>query len=121
MTFVKKYHHLSDVYEKQCLDYTVPKEVYVVSKKDYENASGIYEKYWKKWLDEIHSRDCKKVTCYVNLSLIDWLNFQFNRFVQIDKQLYFVNKISDFDASGNGSSTQVELLRVTNISNWSGQ
>ena len=41
----------------------------------------------------------------MNLTLKDWLNFQFNHFVQIDKQLYFVNKIVDFDASGNGSST----------------
>lgn len=82
---VLKYHDLSDVYSKQCLDYTVPKEVYSVNKKEYENASGIHERYWKRWLDEIHSRDCKKVTCYVNLSLKDWLDFQFNHFVQIDK------------------------------------
>ena len=115
---VTKYHYLSDVYSEFCLDYTVPKQVYTVNKKEYENASGIYEIYWKRWLDEIHNRDCKKVTCYVNLTLKDWLSFQFNRFVQIDKQLYFVNKISDFDASGNASSTQVELLRVTNLANW---
>ena len=99
----------------------MPKEVYVVSKKDYEKASGIYENYWKRWLDEIHSRDCKKVTCYVNLTLTDWLNFQFNHFVRIDKQLYFVNKIVDFDASGKSSCTQVELLRVSDFSNWTEQ
>ena len=100
-----KYHRLSDVYGKQCIDYTVPKEVYVVSKKEYENTTGIYEKYWKKWLGEIHSRDCKKITCYVNLTLIDWLNFQFNNFIWIDKQIYFVNKITDFDASGKNTCT----------------
>lgn len=82
--FLKQYHHLVDVYNKQCLDFTVPKEVYTVSKKEYENAYGIYEKCWRRWLDEIHSRDCKKVTCYVNLTLKDWLDFQFNHFVQID-------------------------------------
>lgn len=96
----------------------MPKEVYTVNKKEYVNASGLYEKHWKRWLDEIHSRDCKKVTCYVNLTLTDWMAFQFNNFVRIDKQLYFVNKISDFDASGNGPSTQVELLRVSNLANW---
>lgn len=116
--FLTKYHRLSDVYNKQCIDYTVPKEVYSVNKKDYVNASGIYDKFWKRWLDEIHSRDCKKVTCYMNLSLADWLDFQFNHFVRIDKQLYFINKIADFDASGNASSTQVELLRVLNLNNW---
>lgn len=79
--YITKFHYLSDVYSKQCIDYTVPKEVYTVSKKEYDNASGIYEKCWKRWLDEIHSRDCKKVTCYVNLSLKDWLSFQFNHFV----------------------------------------
>lgn len=79
--------------------------MYSVNKKEYVNASGIYENHWKRWLDEIHSRDCKKVTCYVNLTLNDWLEFQFNHFVRIDKQLYFVNKITDFDASGNGGST----------------
>lgn len=118
---VTKCHYLSDVYGDYCLDYTVPKKVYVVNKKEYENASGIYEIYWKRWLDEIHSRDCKKVTCYVNLTLTDWVSFQFNKFVQIDKQVYFVNKISDFDASGKNACTQVELLRVTNLSNWTGQ
>lgn len=116
--FVTKFHHLSDVSNKQCIDYTVPKEVYTVNKNDYVNAYGIYENHWKKWLDEIHNRDCKKVTCYVNLTLADWLSFQFNHFVRIDNQLYFVNKITDFDASGNGSSTQVELLRVSNLANW---
>ena len=116
--FLTKYHRLSDIYKKQCIDYTVPKEVYTVNKNEYVNASGIYEKHWKRWLDEIHSRDCKKVTCYMNLSIMDWIEFQFNHFVRIDKQLYFVNKITDFDASGNGSSTQVELLRVTNLNNW---
>lgn len=116
--FVTKYHYLSDVYDSYCLDYTVPKEVYTVNKPEYTNASGIYDKFWKRWLDEIHSRDCKKVTCYVNLTLTDWLNFQFNHFVRIDKQFYFVNKITDFDASGKNTSTQVELLRVTNLSNW---
>lgn len=115
---VTKYHYLSDVYDGYCLDYTVPKEVYTVNKKEYENAVGIYENHWKKWLNEIHSRDCKKVTCYVNLTLTDWLNFQFNQFVRIDKQLYFVNKITDFDASGKNTSTQVELLRISDISNW---
>ena len=115
---VTKYHYLSDVYDGFCLDYTVPKQVYVVNKKEYENALGIYEISWKKWLDEIHSRDCKKVTCYMNLSIKDWMDFQFKHFVRIDKQLYFVNKIVDFDASGNGSSTQVELLRISNINNW---
>lgn len=99
----------------------MPKEVYVVNKNEYTNATGIYEKHWKRWLDEIHNRDCKKVTCYVNLTLTDWLYFQFNHFVRIDKQLYFVNKISDFDASGNNTCTQVELLRVTNLNNWTGQ
>ena len=117
---VKKYHWLSDVHDAYCLDFTVPKEVYAINKKEYTNAQGIYQRFWKRWLDEIHGRDCKKVTCYVNLSLRDWLNFEFKHFVQIDKQLYFVNKISDFDASGNGMSTQVELLRVTNLDNWVG-
>lgn len=83
--FLTKYHRLSDVYINQCINYTVPKEVYTVNKKDYENATGIYEKCWKRWLNEIHSRDCKKVTCYVHLSLKDWLTFRFNHFVQIDK------------------------------------
>ena len=99
----------------------MPKEVYVVNKNEYTRAAGIYERFWRRWLNEIHSRDCKKVTCYVNLSLTDWLSFQFNHFVRIDKQLYFVNKIVDFDASGNSTCTQVELLRVTNLSNWTGQ
>ena len=119
--FLTKFHYLSDVYNKQCIDYTVPKEVYSVNKKEYENTQGIYEKHWKRWLDEIHSRDSKKVTCYVNLTLKDWLNFQFNHFVQIDNQLYFVNKINDFDASGNNKYTQVELLRVINLNNWTEQ
>lgn len=57
----------------------------------------------------------------MNLTLTDWLSFQFNHFVRIDKQLYFVNKIVDFDASGNNTSTQVELLRVNNLNNWTGQ
>ena len=93
--------------------FSVPMEDYT-----YENrgeAKGIYDTIWNKYIRERYNPQNKKVTCYLKLSPIDILNFRFNKFIIIENQLYFVNKIYDFDPSETNLSTKVDLLTISNI------
>ena len=54
------------------------------------------------------------VTCYLNLKNSDWAYFDFNKFIKIDNQLYFVNKIFDYNPTSN-EPTKCELITIQDI------
>ena len=96
-----------------CL-FNTPQTAY--SNETYSGKS-IYYNFWKHYLDERYSNKIKKVTCYLNLNPMDYFNFKFNKFIYIDNQLYFVNKIYDYDLERQ-VSTKVDLLTVDDIRNF---
>ena len=81
------------------------------------SGKSIYYNFWKNYLDERYSNKIKKVTCYINLSPTDYFNFNFNQFVTIENQLYFVNKIYDYDVERQ-ISTKVDLLTIQDARNF---
>ena len=94
-----------------CL-FTKPKENYTFS--DLSKAKGIYEIFWKDYLNERYNVQNKLVSCYLRLKPIDYINFSFNKFVTIQNQLYMVNKIYDYDITSNGS-TKVDLITIQDV------
>ena len=84
---------------------------------DFTNAKGIYDLFWKDYLDERYSIQNKIMTCYLRLSQTDFVNFKFSNFVKIGNMLYFVNKIYDFNVESNGT-TKVDLISVQNINGY---
>lgn len=76
--------------------------------------NSIYNLFWENYINERYNVQNKKVTAYFDLSTTDYLNFNFDKFIIIDNQLFIVNKIFDFDLSNIGLS-KVELIQVTNI------
>lgn len=103
-------------FEKNPLStYNVPSMVFDYKRPFDPDAKSIYDIFWKNWLNERHGADNKIVTCYVNIQPLDYLSFRFNKFIKIKNQLYFVNKIYDYDITGN-LLTKVDLLQITDIS-----
>jgi hypothetical protein len=107
-----KYHQLSTFIGKYMMTYTVPS--YTFCYQDYKGKVGLYETFWKNYLQERYDVQNKIVTCYLRLKNSDWSNFDFNKFVKIDNQLYFVNKIFDYNPASN-EPTKCELITIQDI------
>lgn len=88
-------------------DYTVGKEP-TLALDNY-----IYDNYWKAYIDERYNIQNKKVTLYLNISPLDYINFRFNHFITISNQLFMINKIIDYDPVSR-QTTKCELIQVTN-------
>lgn len=85
---------------------------------DYFNdTKGIYYNFWQKYLDERYNPNNKIVTCYLDITPQDYMNFQFNKFIKIGNQLYIINKIYDYDITDN-SPTKVDLVTIQDISGY---
>lgn len=116
-TEVATYPALDIIYdnEKLCL-FNTPMENYTYA-KNLGNTKGIYDMFWKNYIDERYDIQNKKVTCYLRLKPSDFINFDYNTFVKIGNLIYFVNKIYDYDITSN-ESTKVDLLTIQNIESY---
>lgn len=98
-----------------CL-FNTPQVDYTTDKM-FENAKGntIYEVCWEKFINERYNSQNKKMTAFFNLTIPDYNRFKFNKFVNVDNQLFMVNKIMDFEPTKN-KSTKCELIQISDIS-----
>ena len=97
--------------------FTTPTENYTYRKDNYNNTKGIYKNFWENYLNERYNKQNKIVTCYLRLSPYDIANFQYNNFVNIENQLYMVNKIYDYQIDEN-ISTKVDLITIQDVSGY---
>lgn len=79
------------------------------------NGNAIYDLFWKKFINERYNIQNKKVTAYINIQPIDFINFKFNKFITLNNQLFIVNKIFDYDINAINKLTKVELIQVTDM------
>lgn len=86
-------------------------EVYYKWPRTIRDNYDIYTLFWQRYIEERYDRNNKVVTCYVNITPEEYQNFEFNKFVNIDNQLYFVNRIFDFNLTSN-EPTKVELITI---------
>ena len=93
--------------------FNIPKENYTYL-NNYFDKETIYSNFWENYLNERYNTNNKIVTCYLDISPTDYMNFEFNKFIKIENQLYFVNKIYDYDITYN-SSTKVDLITIQDI------
>ena len=119
-TNVSTYPKLTTIYDdngqkKLCI-FNKPSMSYSTA-QDFTNAKGIYDLFWKNYLDERYSIQNKMMTCYLRLSQTDFVNFKFSNFVKIGNMLYFVNKIYDFNVESNGT-TKVDLISIQDINGY---
>jgi len=112
-----KYPLLDIVYDTNLCLFNTPMENYTYIPNHYDNTKGIYTNFWKQYLDERYNTNNKIVTCYLHISPTDYMNFEFNKFIKIENQLYMVNKIYDYDITNN-STTKVDLITIQNINGY---
>lgn len=120
----EKYDCTTDYYTKLTImnstsDYliTFGKPVKSYAEDILSHTEPEYNIFWKQYFDDIYNINTKKIMCYVRLNDDDFKNFKFNKFVQINNTLYFVNKIQDYQLNKN-ESTKVELVSINNPTNY---
>lgn len=86
--------------------WNIPKEVY--DKQILTGCNSIFDNFWAEYIEERYNARNKKITCYAKLTVDDYVNFEFRKFVVINNVLYAVNKIIDFDF--NNRFTKIELV-----------
>lgn len=116
MTRVTTYPNIDIIDNGSMCTFSVPAECYTYN-NDYSNSNAIYDSFWREYINERYNVQNKIVTCYAKISPIDYLNFDFNKFVRIDNQLYIVNKIYDYDISSS-DTTKIDLITIQNINGY---
>lgn len=81
---------------------------------DVSQATYIYDAFWRDFINERYSEHNKVITTKVMLTPVDYINFDFNRFIQIENTLYVVNRIKDYDIS-NSNPTEIELITLGDL------
>lgn len=114
---VEKYPLCTTVEGDNCCLFNIPSMVYASDKTLFDNKTDIYTNFWKNYLDERYNVNNKIVTCYLDIKPFDFCNFSFNNFIKIDNQLYFVNKIYDYEINSN-SSTKVDLITIQDLNGY---
>lgn len=111
-TDVTTYPLLDISYSSDLSTYNIPVENY--SYQTETGNKGLYDNFWKHYLDERYNIQNKIVTCYAYIKPNEFADFKFNKFVKINNQLYFVNKIYDYDIDAT-TPTKVDLITVQDI------
>lgn len=93
-----------------------PKENYTYL-KNYGGKNSIYANFWKSYIDERYNTQNKIITCYVMLKPTEYNQFQWNKLVKVGNQLCIVNKIYDYDITGN-QPTKVDLITIQDINGY---
>lgn len=75
-----------------------------------EGINGLYEKYWKRWLNFIHQS--KQVTIYKVIDTAELLTLDFSKKYMFENRLYFIKELS-FTLSNDGYS--VAELKMMSI------
>lgn len=99
--------------------WNIPKEIYYIPYEENENPKTLYQTFWGNYISELYNEQNKKITAYLRLTPQDYMNLKTNKFISIKNQLYFVNKICDYDIN-NTESTKCELITVQNFDNYRG-
>lgn len=114
----RSYPKLTNIYtvgnKKYCAYFGLPKLNFDAT-ANLNSVVTIYEAFWSKYISEYTNLQNHKLMVNVHLSPTEFLMFKHNQLVKIDKQLYLVNKISDYSFN---ELTKCELIRVDDVNNY---
>lgn len=114
---VEKFPLCTVIEGDNCCLFNIPSENYTFNSSLFDNKKSIYYNVWQNYLDERYNTNNKIVTCYLDISPTDYMNFEFNKFINIENQLYMVNKIYDYDITSD-STTKVDLITIHDITGY---
>jgi len=113
---VRTYPKLDIVKGDDLCVFNAPMENYTYL-NNYSGKNSIYDNFWKKYINERYDIQNKKITCYVKLKPIEYIQFKWNKFVKIGDQLCIVNKIYDYNIASN-EPTKVDLITIQNVTGY---
>lgn len=96
--------------------FNTPSENYTYN-KNLSGTKGIYDEIWKCYIDERYNIQNKLVTCYIKLTPLDFINFDYKNLVTINGALFMVNKIYDYNIAAN-KPTKVDLVTISDLSSY---
>lgn len=89
------------------------------SETNYPDSFTLYDKFWKKYIEDRYNVDTKMLKAYFMLTPVDVENLTLGEFIFFDGQYWTINKVIDYDITKEGVSTQVELISVQDLNNYS--
>jgi len=89
---------------------STPSILFSDSESNQGESFSLFKEYHQGLVDMLSMRD-KMITAQVYLTAEDVRSINFKQLIKIDNELYILNKIKDFNFSGE--TTEVELLLVT--------
>lgn len=107
---VKTYPYLDIHKDNNLCLFNNPSETYDID-QGYREMNSIYTNFWKRWIDEQYNIQNKRISCYLDIKPIDYLKFEFKKFLIIHNQLYLLNSIKDYDLT-DPDTTKVELIGI---------
>ena len=91
------------------LNFGVPKEIYYIT-SEYTN-NNLYNKYYKKYIEEITDKDSKIITAYFYLTPLDIYLLDFRNQFFVDGNMLRLNKIYDYNPLSN-ELTKCEFIKI---------
>lgn len=91
------------------LDFSRPQDLYYQG--EYPDEIGLYDRFYRAYVEERLYINNKKIETYFNISPIDIQMVDFNDFILINNNLWHTTKIVDYTVDGR-RSTKTELIRV---------
>lgn len=106
-----KYYNASWDFAKSELSYSDETDI------SYNPEDCLYPRFWSSYIGSLYDAKVRVLTASFMLDTEDLLTFSFKNFVVVDNHVYHVNKLIDFDYSGE-TLTQAELIEVTDLPAW---
>ena len=91
------------------LNFGVPQDIYYITTA-YTN-NNLYNKYYKKYIEEITDKDSKIITAYFYLTPLDIYLLDFRNQFFVDGNLLRLNKIYDYNPLSN-ELTKCEFIKI---------
>ena len=83
----------------------------------YQGDICLYPRFWSRYIGALYDAKVRVMTANFWLDVDDLIQFSFHDFVMIDNHLWHVNKLIDFDLSGD-HMTKAELIEVVDPNAW---
>lgn len=80
------------------------------------NDSSIYDKCWKRYINDMYDIDSRILSCYVRLDGMNRIDIM-RKFYWFDNSLWRVNSIKDWDFSGY-ETVKMDFVKVQDVENF---
>lgn len=112
--YLRTIEYKGEVYS---LNFSTPNTTYAASENLQNTSSGLYQKFWRSYLNDRMDSNCKILVCYVFLTPTDIQGNILSKFIYLDNEIWVIDEVSNFSAVSN-NPTKVRLIKVKDIKNY---